>query len=248
MKNKIKLLQYSENHLFDVDETIYKKIEDSSYILQKVDLVAESCIFIYDYSKRKIIHLTPDELFFTEDELNNCENKNLDLYTSKIVDEDEEFIEKIHNKAFSFLKHQKLEDKTNFSLHYNIRLNTSFRANLLTNVRVNILETDKYGSIWLAMFVLKKSSYLNYIIPYFKNTKTQKLNFFETPKLAKYNFKKIQLETINWLFSSFDLDYISLELRLSPSGLNTRLQNIYNILNVKNRIQLTELLGNLMKL
>jgi len=248
MKKKIELLQYTENYLFDIDELIYKKIEASDYILKKVSAVSESSIFIYDYYHRKIIYLKPDKLFFTKKEIDECENKNLDLYLSKIIEADHQFLLKIQNKAFQFLKSQKKESIQNQTLHYNIKLDTSFKKNVLTNVRVKILETDKNGNLWIAMFVLKESTYIDYIIPFFRNDETNELNFFESDGLKAYNFNCKQLETINLLASGLNLEMIALKLQLKPNGLNTRLKSIYDILNVKSKSQALKIILKIVKL
>jgi len=245
-KNKIEF-QFIDKQDYDSENLNYKILENPQYLLNKFSKVTKTSIFIYDYYKQEIIYLMYDNLLFPKDEIEKNQKLDLNMYLSKIEEKDKNLVAKINKKSFEFLKAQKAEDFKNLVLNYNICLNINKKRDYLVDVKVNIMEADSLGNIWLAMFVIKKSEYQNYILPFFINVETKELTFFQNPKLAKYDFNSKKLETINELASKANQKEIADKLGIGVDGLSTRLQSIYNDLNVKNRVQAVKKIESIMR-
>jgi len=120
----MKNLQIIEKQNFDVSSLDYKKLNDAYFLMQQVASAENSTYFFYDYYHEKIINIYSNNLYFSNSEIENASEQDLNLYFSKVATEDLELIRKIHIKAMIYLKTIDIKQIQNLILIYNCKIKT----------------------------------------------------------------------------------------------------------------------------
>ena len=233
-------MQFKETDYYvkqDFDETSLDYSKADKYI-SGIDVFSrntDSCFFIFDYFKHKYLFLKSYNEYFTE-HLNIIDNPYL-FFNNKLHPEDVVFVYKLQHKVFSFVKEFPIENRQNFRLKYKVRMINKSGDFQMTDVELILLETDKNGNIWLVLFVLKKSSTENFMIPELRTADNTSIPFVLNLKLLN-SFSQPEQDIIFELFSDKSNEEIALKLSRSVNTVKYHKKSIYDQMGVVSKFEL----------
>jgi len=148
---------------FDLGSLDYSKLDDYIVGLNAFAFTAKKCFFVFDFYRHNFLHIKSYNEYFTEIPPRITEPYL--FFNKKLLAEDVEFLYQIHHRAFAYMKNYKASETKKTTLFYNLRMINCFGDYAMTNIHINVLETDRQGNIWLALYVVEKSESENFVIP-----------------------------------------------------------------------------------
>jgi len=224
---------------FDIEGMDYKKPEQ--YIMG-IDYVAKAenlCFFIFDYYKNNYFYIKSYNEYLNE--LSKINENPFLFFIQNFFSEDLEYSFKIHHRAFSYVLALENTGKKELKLYYNCRFKNNKNNYEMTDITLQLLETDQKGNIWLVLFTLKKSKTEFFSIPYITFVDEKIYEFdLNTNIFEQLTLKEKKIATLLCGIKSYN--EICDDLQVKTSTLKSHINNIYKKINVDNRLDLQKLL------
>lgn len=237
-------MQYKEEDYyvyqnFDIESLDYKRADN--YVLG-IDLVAKAenlCFFIFDYYKNNYFHIKSYNEYLND--LSKYKENPYLFFIQNFFSEDLEYSYNIHHRAFSYVLALENFQKKDLKLYYNCRFRNKNNEYEMTDVTLQLLDTDSKGNIWLVLFTLKKSKTEFFSIPYITSA-NEKIEEFNLNTNILHDFTTQEKIVAISLCSIKSYDEICNDFQIKLSTLKSHINKIYNKLGINNRFNLQKLL------
>ena len=160
---KYKETDYHVKQDFDIESLDYSVAEKYKEFADIFSDTTDSCIFIFDYFKHNYFYIKSHNEYFCD--IPEIIKQPYLFFNQKLHPEDVSFVYRIHHKAFSYVFESPQQARKGYKLKYNVRMIDNNNLYEMTDINLYLLETDKKGNIWLAMFVIRKSDKPFYSVP-----------------------------------------------------------------------------------
>ena len=108
----------------------------------------------------------------------------------------------------------------------------------MTDIILKLIETDRNGCIWLVLFVLEKSKTDYFKIPYIETDFDKHRHQFELNQLLLKKLTATEKEIVSYLFDNIPNNEIADLSHRSYYTIRTHIKNIYNKIEVEDRLEL----------
>ena len=225
------------------EETIHNCALEHVKVLKNMQGLIEETIFIFDYTTGTFPYISPNSVFWKEEDFSSEQKSISDLLFQKIHSDDVLYQQKTHDKAREFIKKQIPETIPHLIITYPIRLKVLMNVYKNIMLRVKILKTDSSGNILLSMTTVLNANEIKDNKAYIINIQTKEkysldkdMYLDSTPTLTKREEDILRL-----IKSGFSGKEISDNLFISYNTLKSHKKQLYKKLEANNN---TELLKN----
>lgn len=226
----------------DVCDADYRTLQLGARIhtLETTSLHTYKTYLVFDFYKKEFVYVSSNPLFLFQNSAENVKKEGITFYQNRLVDGEREFLCKLFRATAHFLEFQVLpEERSKYTLSYNVRVLDSQKRKLLLNNKISFMEVTPTGKIWLALCSVSLASSQNEDIAFIQNTVSGKYweynTFNETWKeFAVSELSECERLTIHLSRQGYSVSDIAARLARSEDAIKKYRKDLFAKLDVNN--------------
>lgn len=233
---------FSSQH-FIPEDLDYRILDRHIKFLEKLNIIENSAISIFDLYQNKHIYLSPRFETIFGFNVNKAHEEGNEYFDKKVHPDDALDAMKIASYFLKVAFALPPEERNDYKLINDYRIKNGEDKYIRVIEQFQVLELDKYGNVWLALCVMDLSPNQDIALPLQNkviNFKTGEL--FHFPGTAKgINLSKREKEILGLISEGLISKEIADNLFISVHTVNTHRQKILEKLKATNSIEAIEL-------
>ncbi len=238
-KIQAEYLDTLNNQHFIPEDLDYQILDKHIQFLEKLNIIENSAISIFDLYQNKHIYLSPRFETIFGFSINKAHEEGNEYFNKKVHPNDVLDAMKIASYFLKVAFALPLEERKNYKLINDYRIKNGEDKYIRVIEQFQALELDKYGNIWLGLCVMDLSPNQDISLPLQNkviNFKTGEL--FHFPVTTKeINLSKREKEILGLISEGLISKEIANNLFISVHTVNTHRQKILEKLKVTNSIE-----------
>lgn len=228
---------------FNPEDLDYSILEQHLELLEKINVMENSAISIFDLYQKKHIYLSPKFETMFGYNISHAEAEGNSYFEKKIHPDDYLESLKVGNYFLNYALDYPKEERLNLKLICDYRILNGKNRYTRVVEQFQALELDVHGNLWLAICTLDISPNQDITTPYqhqaIDSKKGEIIQFKDHEKPHKLSKRESQI--ISLISQGKASKQIADDLFISVHTVNTHRQNILEKLNVRNSHEAIEL-------